>query len=41
MESEYMALSMAMRDLIPLKAAVSQIADGGYDLWTLLQLSKS
>jgi hypothetical protein len=26
MESEYVALSTAMRDLIPLKAAVSEIA---------------
>jgi hypothetical protein len=28
MESEYVALSTAMRDLIPLKAAVSEIASG-------------
>jgi hypothetical protein len=28
MESEYVSLSTAMRDLIPLKAAVSEIASG-------------
>jgi hypothetical protein len=28
MESEYVALSTAMRDLIPLKGAVSEIASG-------------